>query len=55
MTPPPEQEKHPKPGPLDDADAARHLVHLGMSPDAAKTFAAYHSGAYAAFTRGAGA
>ena len=43
----PQEEKDPKGAPLDDRDAARHLVHLGMSPDAAKTFAAYHSGAYA--------
>jgi hypothetical protein len=49
MTPPPQPDKDPKVAPLEDADAARHLVHLGMSPDAARTFAAYHSGAYANF------
>ncbi len=31
--------------PLDDGDAARQVAHLtGMSADAAKTFAAFHSG-----------
>jgi hypothetical protein len=45
----PQEDKEPKGAPLDDRDAARHLVHLGMTPDAAKTFAAYHSGAYASF------
>jgi hypothetical protein len=48
MTPPPEEPKA-KGAPLDDREAARHLVHLGMTPDAAKTFAAYVSGAYASF------
>lgn len=34
--------------PLDNADAARHLVNLtGMSPEAASAFAAYHSGRFA--------
>jgi hypothetical protein len=46
---PPEEVKETKGAPLDDREAARHLVHLGMAPDAAKTFAAYHSGAYASF------
>lgn len=45
----PQQENEPKGTPLDDRGAARHLVHLGMTPDAAKTFAAFHSGAYASF------
>ncbi len=37
--------------PLDSGDAARHLEHLGMSAEAAKTYAAYHSGRYASFHR----
>lgn len=45
----PQEDKEPKGAPLEDRGAARHLVHLGMSPDAAKTFAAYHSGAFALF------
>lgn len=45
----PQEDKEPKGAPLDDRGAAQHLVHLGMTPDAAKTFAAYHSGAYASF------
>jgi hypothetical protein len=45
----PQEDKEPQGAPLGDRDAARHLVHLGMSPDAAKAFAAYHSGAYALF------
>jgi hypothetical protein len=49
MTPPPPPDHAPKAAPLQDADAARRLVHLGLSPDAARTFAAYHSGAYANF------
>jgi hypothetical protein len=49
MTPPPPQDKAPTAAPLEDAGAARHLVHLGMTPDAARTFAAFHSGAYANF------
>ena len=51
MTPQPDKDDQPKGAPLEDADAARHLVHLGMSPDAARAFAAYHSGLYSAFTR----
>ena len=36
--------------PLDDGDAARHLANLtGMTPEAAKAFAAYHSGRFAHF------
>jgi len=34
-----------------DTGAATHLTHLGMSPDAAKTYAAYVSGSYASFHR----
>jgi|GEM_PF-4120600 hypothetical protein len=45
----PQEENQSKGAPLADAGVARHLVHLGMTPDAAKTFAAYHSGAYARF------
>lgn len=34
--------------PLDNGDAARHLANLtGMSPEAARAFAAYHSGRFA--------
>ena len=56
MTPSPHDEAKdgPVPGeaPLEDGDAARHLVHLtGMSPEAAKTFASFHSGRYAPFHR----
>ena len=40
MTLQPEKDVQPKGAPLEDADAARHLVHLGMSPDAARAFAA---------------
>lgn len=46
---PPQDDKPAKGAPLHDREAARHLVHLGMAPEAAKTFAAYHSGAYASF------
>ena len=49
MTPPPPPDPAPKAAPLEDADAARHLVHLGMTPDSARTFANYVSGAYASF------
>jgi hypothetical protein len=36
----------PETAPLGEDDAARRLEHLGMSPDAARTFAAFHSGLY---------
>ncbi len=51
MTERQQDEDDPKGSPLEAVDAARHLVHLGMDPNAARAFAAYHSGAYAAFTR----
>ncbi len=55
MTPTPQDEAKDRTvaegAPLDDPDAARHLTHLGMSPDAAKAYAAYHSGRYADFHR----
>ena len=55
MTPAPQDEAKdrtvPEGTPLDSPDAARHLVHLGMSPDAAKTYASYVSGLYASFHR----
>jgi hypothetical protein len=55
MTPAPQDEAKdrtaPEGNPLEDGDAARHLVHLGMNPDAATAFAAYHSGRYANFHR----
>ena len=55
MTPDPQDEaedrEEPDGAPLDDGDAARHLEHLGMSADAARTFASFHSGRYAAFRR----
>lgn len=37
-----------RPEPLEDDAAARHLANLtGMSPEAARAFAAYHSGRFA--------
>jgi hypothetical protein len=36
----------PEQAPLEGDGAARHLEHLGMNADAARTFAAYHSGLY---------
>jgi len=55
MTPIPQDEAKdgtvPKGTPLEDGDAARYLSHLGMSPDSAKTYAAYVSGRYASFHR----
>jgi hypothetical protein len=57
MTPQPQDEaqdrQEPAGEPLEDGDAARHLEHLGMSPDSARTFAAWHSGRYSAFRRAA--
>ena len=53
MTPAPQDEAKdrtvPEGTPLDSPDAARHLEHLGMSADAAKTYASYVSGRYANF------
>jgi hypothetical protein len=55
MTPPNPQDEaedrtDPMRGPLDGEDAARQVAHVtGMTPDAARTFAAYHSGRYARF------
>jgi hypothetical protein len=38
--------------PLDNTEAARHLEHLlGMTPEAAATYASFVSGRYAAFRR----
>jgi hypothetical protein len=55
MTPAPHDEAKdrtvPEGTPLDSGDAARHLEHLGMSPEAAFTYAAYLSGRYASFHR----
>ena len=56
MTPDPQDEaevrSEPEGTPLDSSEAARHLEHLlGMTPDAAATYAAFHSGRYAAFRR----
>jgi hypothetical protein len=50
MTPAPQDEAKDRtvPAPM-DSGAATHLMHLGMTPDAAKTFAAYVSGTYANF------
>ena len=58
MTPAPHDEAKdgtvPEGAPLDSGEAARHLEHLlGMSPESAKTYAAYHSGLYASFYRAA--
>jgi len=54
MTPEPQDEATdrtvPEGTPL-DSGAARFLEHLGMTPDAAKTYAAYMSGRYASFHR----
>jgi hypothetical protein len=45
MTQDDDQDRHE---PLDDGQAADHLVHLtGMSLEAARAFAAYHSGRFA--------
>jgi hypothetical protein len=54
MTPAPQDEA--KDGtvpqaPLEDSGTAQQLEHLGMTPEAAKTFAAFHSGRYANFHR----
>jgi len=52
MTPEPQDEDdrtEPAGAPLEDGDAARHLEHLGMSAEAARAFAGYHSGRYSAF------
>jgi hypothetical protein len=55
MTPAPQDEAKdrtvPEGTPLDDGEVARHLVHLGMNPDAARVYAAYVSGRYAVFHR----
>jgi hypothetical protein len=55
MTPAPHDEAKdrtvPEGTPLDDGDAARHLTHLGMTPDAARTYAAFVHGRYASFHR----
>jgi hypothetical protein len=52
MTPTPQDEAKdrtvPEGTPM-DSGAATHLTHLGMTPDAAKTYAAYVSGLYANF------
>jgi hypothetical protein len=37
--------------PLDSGEAARHLEHLGMTPEAAYTYAAFFSGRYVNFHR----
>lgn len=49
MTDTDDQDRPEAPGAsLDNGDAARHVAHLtGMSPEAAETFAAYHSGRFA--------
>jgi hypothetical protein len=55
MTPPKPQDEakdrtDPASAPLDAEDAARQVAHVtGMTPDAARTFAAFHSGRYARF------
>jgi hypothetical protein len=55
MTPDPRDEvevrSEPDGAPLDSSETARHLEHLGMSPEAAATYAAFVSGRYAAFRR----
>jgi hypothetical protein len=55
MTPTPQDEARDgtvaEGTPLDGGDVARHLVHLGMTPDAAKVYAAYLSGRYSNFHR----
>jgi hypothetical protein len=56
MTPNPQEEDldgtQPDGPPLDDGDAARQVAHVtGMTPEAARAFASYHSGRYAAFRR----
>jgi hypothetical protein len=49
MTQDDEQDRSEAPRPsLDNGDAARQVAHLtGMSPEAAETFAAFHSGRFA--------
>jgi hypothetical protein len=45
---PDDQAASPAPGPLAGDDAARHVLHVtGMSPEAAKAYAAFHSGLWA--------
>jgi hypothetical protein len=55
MTPDPHHEaevrSEPAGAPLDSSEAARHLEHLGMSPEAAATYAAFVSGRYTSFWR----
>jgi hypothetical protein len=55
MTPtPPDEAKDgtvPEGTPLNRGDAALHLEHLGMTPEAAEAYAAFHSGRYANFHR----
>jgi hypothetical protein len=55
MTPTPQDEAKtgtvPEGTPLDGGGTALHLEHLGMTPEAAKAYAAFHSGAYAKFHR----
>ena len=55
MTPTPQDEAEtatvPEGAPHDGGDAARHLEHLGMTAEAAKAYAAFHSGRYANFHR----
>jgi hypothetical protein len=55
MTPAPQEEAKdrtvPEGTPLDTGEAARYLSHLGMTPDSARTYAAFVCGRYAAFHR----
>jgi hypothetical protein len=56
MTPEPRDEAEVRSelegAPLDSSEAARHLEHLlGMTPEAAATYASFFSGRYAAFRR----
>jgi len=47
-----EVPSEPDVAPLDNDEAARHLEHLlGMTPEAAATYASFVSGRYAAFRR----
>jgi hypothetical protein len=43
-----QEDDQDRPEPLEDGEAARHIANLtGMSPEAARAFAGYHSGRFA--------